>query len=268
MPVTIANEGVVRIEAGGVVVINDDTTETEAPTNMHTGLQWSLDARKQVGIEQNGYVKYWQSSGAMTAPRFTVPYSMPATDNIILGHDHVRWTRYNAAPLVYTGMDASSTLWNKTVYLVVSFNYGGWQSLLHRGLGNGSDPTPGNCRLYAQPTGSPNIKKGVLFFRFVTDEGVQEVGGPVNGLTTMSGPHIIVFHIGQSTQLCKFDNVHVPESPRRNLNIQQVGMVSPLALGYDFLGQIYQMRVFAGEHTEYTISQISTELMALASTST
>ena len=48
MPVTIANEGVVRIEAGGVVVINDDTTETEAPTNMHRGLQWSFDARKQV----------------------------------------------------------------------------------------------------------------------------------------------------------------------------------------------------------------------------
>ena len=80
MPVTIANEGVVRIEAGGVVVINDDTTETEAPTNMHTGLQWSLDGRKQVRIEQNGYVKYWRSSGAMIAPRFTVPYSMPATE--------------------------------------------------------------------------------------------------------------------------------------------------------------------------------------------
>ena len=37
-------------------------------------------------------------------------------------------------------MDASSTFWNKKVYLVVSFNYGGWQSLLHRGLGNGLDP--------------------------------------------------------------------------------------------------------------------------------
>ena len=97
----------------------------------------------------------------------------------------------------------------------------------------------------------------MLFFRFVTDEGVQEVGGAVNDLTTMSGPHIILFRIGESTQLCKFDNMHVPESPRRNLNIRQVGIVSPLALGYDFLGQIYQMRAYAGEHTEYTISQIS-----------
>ena len=33
---------------------------------MHTGLQWSLDARKKVEIEENGYVQYWQSSGAIT----------------------------------------------------------------------------------------------------------------------------------------------------------------------------------------------------------
>ena len=125
---------------------------------------------------------------------------------------YIHWPNFGVHPLRHAS--PTDSIWNRTVYVVVEFEYNGWQELVGQGA-EPNNPVTGNYRLFGNipNTGSNN---GPIYFKVHTPEGSQVVGG--NSLVTYSasnggGIRIFTAYIGPNTQKCLINAQHMPNSP-------------------------------------------------------